>query len=72
MLLLAGFSVLGAQRAEAHPQLQQQPPPADRATRTITAVRIRTPIVLDGRLDEEVWKIAGVATGFLQLNPDEG
>ena len=28
--------------------------------------------MLDGRLDEEVWKTAAVATDFLQLDPDEG
>lgn len=38
----------------------------------IKAVRLASPIVLDGRLDEAVWSVPGPATGFLQLDPDEG
>jgi hypothetical protein len=32
----------------------------------------RTEIVLDGRLDEDAWRDAPPATGFLQRDPDEG
>ncbi|MGK2963592.1 MAG: DUF5916 domain-containing protein [Gemmatimonadaceae bacterium] len=39
---------------------------------TAGAVRLTAPISLDGRLDEEVWRIAQPATGFRQSQPDEG
>lgn len=45
---------------------------ASRTVPTLRAVRLREPVVLDGRLDEEVWKSAEAAVGFLQLDPDEG
>ena len=38
----------------------------------IRAYKIDSKIVLDGRLDEEVWRKALPATGFLQKEPDEG
>lgn len=41
-------------------------------TRRIAAVRITTPIVLDGALDEPAWGRAEPATHFLQNNPVEG
>jgi len=40
--------------------------------RTVTAVESRTPITLDGALDEEVWRIAVPAAEFLQAEPHEG
>jgi len=36
------------------------------------AVRISTPIVLDGVLDEEAWEEAETITGFIQSMPDAG
>ena len=45
---------------------------AIRRTRIVTAVRIDTPIVLDGRLDEPVWQRAEPATDFFQKFPDNG
>ena len=38
----------------------------------VTAVRLREPIQLDGRLDEAVWHEAPAATGFRQSQPHEG
>jgi hypothetical protein len=35
-------------------------------------VRLTSPITLDGKLDEEVWRTAPVATNFRQSQPDEG
>jgi len=41
--------------------------------RTMQAVRVNSaPLVLDGVLDDEVWQMAPVATGFTQREPDEG
>jgi hypothetical protein len=40
--------------------------------RTVEAVRISTPPRVDGRLDDEAWRTAVVATDFLQREPDEG
>jgi len=68
--LLASLCVLAPLRVEAQPQVRP-PESAGRVIPAITAVRIRTPLVLDGRLDEEMWKTAGAATGFLQRDPDE-
>ena len=39
---------------------------------SVGAVRLQAALTLDGRLDEEVWKTAPVATGFRQSQPDEG
>ena len=40
--------------------------------RTVTAVEARTPIALDGSLDEEAWRQAEPAAAFLQAEPHEG
>src|SRR5690606_28207535 len=37
-----------------------------------TAVRVTAPIAIDGRLDEAAWSQATPATGFTQLEPNEG
>ena len=54
----------------------QSPAAIDYATarqdRALTAVRASGPIVLDGVLDEAVWKDAPLANGFLQNEPREG
>ena len=38
----------------------------------VQAVRSNTVIVIDGRLDDEVWLRAPAATTFTQRDPDEG
>ena len=43
-----------------------------RRSRIITATRIAEGIVLDGRLDEPVWRQVDVATDFIQLMPRPG
>ena len=43
-----------------------------RKDRRLEAVRIQTPVTLDGALDEAVWRDAPVATSFLQNEPQEG
>ena len=40
--------------------------------RVVGAVKLTSPIALDGKLDEEVWRTAPVATDFRQSQPDEG
>jgi hypothetical protein len=40
--------------------------------RIATIVETRTPITLDGVLDEEVWQTAEAATDFVQAEPHEG
>jgi hypothetical protein len=40
--------------------------------RTVQAVELRTPIVLDGVLDDEAWADAEVTGEFVQAEPDEG
>jgi hypothetical protein len=40
--------------------------------RAVATVETRTPITLDGALDEDVWKRAEPAADFLQAEPHEG
>jgi len=40
--------------------------------RALRAAALSSPIQVDGRLDEPAWAAAEVATGFRQLEPDEG
>jgi hypothetical protein len=56
--------------AGAGPVHAQQPETAPKQAR---AVRVAPgAIVLDGRLDEDVWSNAPTITGFIQKDPDEG
>jgi hypothetical protein len=41
-------------------------------TKTVTAVRVNSPVRIDGVLDEPAWAEAVPATGFTQREPDEG
>jgi uncharacterized protein DUF5916/cellulose/xylan binding protein with CBM9 domain len=40
--------------------------------RSVRAVRVTTPPRIDGMLDDEVWKLAEPASGFIQRDPEEG
>jgi hypothetical protein len=40
--------------------------------RRVGVEETRTPIALDGALDEEVWRTAAPADGFIQAEPREG
>ena len=40
--------------------------------KSVRAVRVEIPPRIDGLLDEEAWKSAPPATGFIQRDPDEG
>jgi len=46
--------------------------PAHGAVPTVQTIRAMTPIVVDGRLDDEAWVRATPATEFTQREPDEG
>lgn len=46
--------------------VHKDPPP------TVSAVRLDKAVTIDGKLDEDVWKTAPVATNFRQSQPDEG
>ncbi len=58
-----------ASHAATRPAKAALPPPD---AKVVQAVRATEPIVLDGRLDESVWKAAPVATGFTQNDPNDG
>src|SRR3989442_6758848 len=47
-----------------------KPPPSSSATKA-TAVRATTPVVIDGRDDDEVWRIAPPITQFREFQPKE-
>ena len=51
-------------------QTQQVSSPDGR--RQLTAFALNGPITIDGDLDEEVWRLADPATGFVQADPLEG
>jgi hypothetical protein len=59
-----------ASRPAKSPSGRPQLPPPD--AKTVQAVRATQPIVLDGRLDEAVWKTTAPATGFTQNDPEDG
>jgi hypothetical protein len=61
VLVLAAVSAAGAEGQAPH-----GPVP------TLQAVRTHDVIVVDGRLDEEIWSHAPPATEFTQRDPDEG
>jgi hypothetical protein len=42
------------------------------AERSLAAVRTSEAVVLDGRLEEPAWRLAGAAGGFRQREPNEG
>jgi len=65
---LAG--AVSAFAASSRPANRPPLPPPD--ARSVQAVRATEPIVLDGRLDEAVWKTNPPATGFKQIDPEEG
>ncbi len=43
-----------------------------RPRRELRALRVSSPPVIDGRLDEHDWRMAPVATDFVQSSPNEG
>jgi hypothetical protein len=53
--------------AVAVPAFAQTPKPAP----TVRAHRVTQPVRVDGRLDEEIYKITPAITGFVQQEPDE-
>jgi hypothetical protein len=54
------------------PGSAQEPGATERTRPTIRAVRVATPPVIDGRVDDAAWEGVPVATGFLQRQPDPG
>ncbi len=52
--------------AAAEPCAAQDP------ARSLAAHRLETPLVLDGRLDEEIYQTVAPTTGFIQQEPHEG
>lgn len=45
---------------------------ADSSNRTAEPVKVNIPPVIDGRLDDEVWKTAPVLSDYIQFEPDKG
>jgi hypothetical protein len=50
----------------------QTAPANGNGTKTVRAVRVASPPVIDGRLDEAVWGQADVITDFHQIRPGDG
>ncbi|MBW3570792.1 MAG: carbohydrate binding family 9 domain-containing protein [Gemmatimonadetes bacterium] len=66
------LTILAALLACAAPAAAQNVAHSTGAPPTVQAVERTAPIVLDGRLDEPTWQGAPAATGFTQLEPEEG
>src|SRR5687768_10516735 len=67
ILFLVCAAELGAGLAVA-----QQAAAPHGSVAVVHAVRASAAIVIDGRLDDEVWLRATAATAFIQRDPDEG
>ena len=61
-LLAFGVAAVSARVSDAQPA----------APKVLSAVRATTAPAIDGRLDDDVWRTAPPASGFLQRDPDEG
>ena len=68
-LLMLGLLVAAIPLRAADGPLQLQSPDG---RRTVGAAESRTPITLDGALEEEVWRVAEPAGDFVQAEPHEG
>ncbi len=68
MLAVPAIFVLGlSSRPRAHEEDRPQP------GKVMQAVRVNpTPPRIDGVLDDKVWQVAPIATGFTQVEPEEG
>ena len=69
-IALAGFSLVT--RIGSAQQLRATPKGGPGAPATIRAALLRTPLTLDGRLDEPVWATADSIDDFRQREPREG
>jgi hypothetical protein len=69
-LLMLGLLVAAIPLRAADGGLLQLQSPDGR--RTVGAAESRTPITLDGALEEEVWRVAEPAGDFIQAEPHEG
>ncbi|MBM3819490.1 MAG: carbohydrate binding family 9 domain-containing protein [Acidimicrobiia bacterium] len=68
LLALTPFAAAAAQENGATGAIDVE---AVRAAKRVAAVRVDEPIVVDGTLDEPMWRQAAPATDFLQQIPDE-
>src|SRR5215218_10560980 len=64
---LAPASARGQDSTALHPAVH-----ASGATPQVQAVRRTGEVIIDGRLDEELWRTASAATDFTQQDPNEG
>lgn len=71
-LLVVGSLIPGRGNAQAPASPLAISGPHREVPRSVGAVRLESPVNLDGRLDETVWQTAQPATGFRQSQPDEG
>lgn len=68
----AGASHGQAPQVAAGGEAGQRLQAGDHAARIVTARRVASPPVIDGRLSGAEWASADVATDFIQRDPDEG
>jgi len=68
--LAIAFALSVSAVAGTRPANRAALPPPD--AKSVQAVRTTEPVVLDGRLDETIWKTTPPATGFTQNDPQDG
>lgn len=68
--VVVGVLVAGVERAAA--QVLTDGPGGVESAPVAVAVRAPAAPVVDGKLDDEVWRLAPVVTGFVQFEPREG
>lgn len=74
LMLASGFLVGSVQAQVSSPPITSHPPQTVETNlpRQFQAVRVSVPPVIDGVLDDEVWRSANVITDFHQTRPGNG
>ncbi|HET7565788.1 MAG TPA: DUF5916 domain-containing protein, partial [Gemmatimonadaceae bacterium] len=70
ILILASMFAVVARAQSASRSNDTSPHASASARYVVTAERVTTPIVIDGRLDDPAWRTAPAATHFVQQRPD--
>ena len=69
LLVLVGSAAVASAQENAGPSIVNRTAPDNV---TVRAFRVRAPLRIDGRLDEEVYRVVEPISGFIQQEPDEG
>lgn len=70
LLWAFGLAAAGAQEIAPGVPLQGEPAADVKVGKVLRALRVATPPRIDGRVDDEIWRRAEPAEGFVQWEPD--